>query len=130
MARYARLAIVPLTLAAAAPAVAQADAGVGHSAAGIVGGFGNFRLYPLAGTHIDPLSNVVGTSVGGIPVSTKPVSDAVADGLPVRDLPLVGGLMSQAVPAEMPAVATAAMAAQSVVDPVAPAAAPAPAAAG
>jgi hypothetical protein len=38
---------------------------------------------------------VVGTSLGGIPVSTQPVADAVADGLPVRDLPLVGGLMNQ-----------------------------------
>ncbi|HEX4787098.1 MAG TPA: hypothetical protein VH372_01450 [Actinospica sp.] len=96
MARYARLVLVPLTLAAAAPAVAQAAAGVGQSAAGIVGAFGNLKLYPLGGSHIDPLSNVVGTSLGGIPVSTQPVSDAVADGLPVRDLPLVGGLMNQA----------------------------------
>ena len=95
MARLARLALVPLTLAAAAaPAVAQADTGIGHGAAGIVGGFGNLRLYPLAGSHVDPLSNVVGTSLGGVPVNTQPVSDAVADGLPVRDLPLVGGLMN------------------------------------
>jgi hypothetical protein len=95
MARLARLAIIPLTLAAAAPAVAQADTGIGHGAAGLVGAFGNLKVYPLAGSHIDPLSNVVGTSLGGVPVSTQPVADAVADGLPVRDLPLVGGLMSQ-----------------------------------
>lgn len=97
MARYARLALVPLTLAAAAaPAVAQADSGVAHSAAGIVGAFGNLKLYPLGGSHVDPLSNVVGTSLGGIPVSTQPVADAVSDGLPVHDLPLIGGLMNQA----------------------------------
>jgi hypothetical protein len=53
---------------------------------------GQFKLYPLAGTGIDPLSNVVGTSIGGIPVSTQPVSAMVSDGLPVSDLPVVGGL--------------------------------------
>jgi hypothetical protein len=95
MARLARLALVPLTLAAAAPAVAQADAAVGQpSAAGIVGSFGNVKLYPLAGSHLDPLSNVVGTSLGGIPVSTEPVADAVSDGLPVKDLPLLTGIMN------------------------------------
>jgi hypothetical protein len=96
VARYARFALVPLTLAAAAaPAVAQADSGVGHPAAGIVGVFGNLKLYPIGGSRVDPLSNVVGTSVGGIPVSTQPVADAVSDGLPMHDLPLVGGLMDQ-----------------------------------
>jgi hypothetical protein len=95
MARLARLALIPLTLAAAAPAVAQADAAVGQpSAAGIVGSFGNVKLYPLAGSHLDPLSNVVGTSLGGIPVSTEPVADAVSDGLPVKDLPLLTGIMN------------------------------------
>lgn len=97
MARLARLALVPLTLAAAAPAVAQADAAVGQpSTAGVLGSFANIKLYPLAGSHIDPLSNVVGTSLGGIPVSTQPVADAVSDGLPVRDLPLLSGVMNNA----------------------------------
>ena len=97
MARLARLALVPLTLAAAAPAVAQADAAVGQpSTAGIVGSFGNIKLYPLAGSHLDPLSNVVGTSIGGIPVSTQPVADAFSDGLPVKDLPLLTGVMNSA----------------------------------
>lgn len=54
---------------------------------------GSVRLYPLAGTGIDPLSNVVGTSVGGIPVSTRPVTDTVSDGLPISDLPVVGTLL-------------------------------------
>ena len=99
MARLARLALVPLTLAAAAPAVAQADAGVGQqSTAGVLGSFANVKLYPLAGSHIDPLSNVVGTTLGGIPVSTQPVADAFADGLPVKDLPVVSGLVAAAAP--------------------------------
>jgi hypothetical protein len=55
---------------------------------------GNFKLYPLAGTGVDPLSNVVGTSLGGIPVSTQPVSAMVSDGLPVSDLPVVGALFN------------------------------------
>ena len=97
MTRLTRLALVPLTLAAAAPAVAaQADAGNGHRSVELVGSFGDFELYPFAGSHLDPLSNVVGTSLGGIPVSTRPVADAVADGLPIHDLPVVGGLTSRA----------------------------------
>jgi hypothetical protein len=98
MARLARLALVPLTLAAAAaPAVAQADAGLAQSStAGVLGSVANLKLYPLAGSHLDPLSNVVGTSVGGIPVSTQPVADAVSDGLPVKDLPLLSGVMNNA----------------------------------
>src|ERR1700722_6866003 len=95
MASLARLALIPLTLAAAAPAVAPAEAAVGQpSAAGILGSFANLKLYPLAGSHLDPLSNVVGTSIGGIPVSTQPISDAVSDGLPVKDLPLLTGIMN------------------------------------
>jgi hypothetical protein len=54
---------------------------------------GRLKLYPLAGTGVDPLSNVVDTSLGGIPVSTQPVSDTFADGLPVSDLPLLGTLL-------------------------------------
>jgi len=119
MARLARLALVPLTLAAAAaPAVAQADAGVAQpSTVGILGSVGGLKLYPLAGSHLDPLSNVVGTSIGGIPVSTQPVADAFSDGLPVKDLPLLTGVMNKA---PVPAAA----AAQAPVD----AAVPAPAA--
>ena len=95
MARLARLALIPLTHAAAAPAVAQADAGVAQpSTAGILGSVGSLKLYPLAGSHLDPLSNVVGTSIGGIPVSTEPVADAFSDGLPVKDLPLLTGVMN------------------------------------
>jgi len=55
---------------------------------------GHFKLYPLAGTGVDPLSNVVGTSLGGIAVSTQPVTAMVADGLPVSDLPVVGAIFN------------------------------------
>jgi hypothetical protein len=114
MARLARLALVPLTLAAAAPAVAQADAAVGQtSTAGILNSFSNIKLYPLAGSHLDPLSNVVGTSVGGIPVSTEPVAAAVSDGLPVKDLPLLTGVMNNGA-AAAPADAAAAAAPAAV----------------
>jgi hypothetical protein len=108
MASLARLALIPLTLAAAAPAVAPAEAAVGQpSAAGILGSFANLKLYPLAGSHLDPLSNVVGTSLGGIPVSTQPVSDAVSDGLPVKDLPLLTGIMNNSSAQNAPAAPAA-----------------------
>lgn len=54
---------------------------------------GRLKLYPLAGTGIDPLSNMVSTDLGGIPVSTAPVNQVVSDGLPVTDLPVIGALL-------------------------------------
>jgi hypothetical protein len=54
---------------------------------------GRLKLYPLAGSGIDPLSNMVATNLGGIPVSTAPVSQMMSDGLPVADLPVVGPLL-------------------------------------
>jgi hypothetical protein len=54
---------------------------------------GKLKLYPLAGTGVDPLSNVVETSLGGVPVSTQPVADTFSDGLPISDLPLIGTLL-------------------------------------
>lgn len=78
-----------------------ADSALSASTAALTGAttadwsrLGRFKLYPLAGTGIDPLSNVVSTSLGGIPVSTAPVSQMVADGLPVNDLPVIGPLFS------------------------------------
>ena len=55
---------------------------------------GHFKLYPLAGTGIDPLSNMVSTNLGGIPVSIQPITQMVEDGLPVTDLPVVGALFA------------------------------------
>ena len=127
MASLARLALIPLTLAAAAPAVAPAEAAVGQpSAAGILGSFANLKLYPLAGSHLDPLSNVVGTSIGGIPVSTEPVADAVSDGLPVKDLPLLTGIMNNSSAQNAPAAPAADVAPAAAV-PAPAAAVPAPA---
>ena len=55
---------------------------------------GRIKLYPLADTTVDPLSNSMGTDLGGLPVSTTPITAVFADGLPVRDLPLVGGVLA------------------------------------
>jgi len=90
-------------LSAAAPSTANLADSAPTPSAAMLGGtgtagttaadwerLGHVKLYPLAGTGIDPLSNVVDTSIGGIPVSTQPVTAMVSDGLPVSDLPLVG----------------------------------------
>jgi hypothetical protein len=86
---------------AADPAMALANGALTTSTAALSGTatanwshLGHFKLYPLAGTGVDPLSNIVGTNLGGIPVSTQPVSQMVADGLPVSDLPVVGALFN------------------------------------
>jgi hypothetical protein len=86
---------------ASGSATALADSALSASTAALSGAtaanwsrLGHFKLYPLAGTGIDPLSNVVSTSLGGIPVSTGPVSQMVSDGLPINDLPMVGPLLS------------------------------------
>jgi hypothetical protein len=83
------------------PTVTLADGALTASTAALKGSatagwsrLGRFKLYPLAGTGVDPLSNVVGTSLGGIPVSTQPVTAMVSDGLPVSDLPVVGALFN------------------------------------
>lgn len=66
---------------------------------------GQIKLYPLAGTAVDPLSNSLGTNLAGLPVNTAPVTAAFADGLPLRDLPLVGGVLP---PPASPSTATSA----------------------
>ena len=58
---------------------------------------GEIKLYPMAGTAVDPLSNNMVADLGGLPVSTAPITAVFADGLPVRDLPLVGGALEPAV---------------------------------
>lgn len=54
---------------------------------------GQIKLYPVAGSAVDPLSNSVGTNLSGLPLSTAPVNAVFADGLPMRDLPLLGDLL-------------------------------------
>jgi hypothetical protein len=45
------------------------------------------RLYPFAGTQLNPLSNSVAATVAGVPLNSVGVTQIFADGLPVRDLP-------------------------------------------
>jgi hypothetical protein len=81
-----------------APAAASAAAGAapGHAPSPELSGLSQVKLYPLAGTGVDPLSNVIGTNLSGLPVSTAPVSTVFADGLPLRDLPALGSLFGPA----------------------------------
>jgi hypothetical protein len=115
MARLTRLALVPLTLvAAAAPAVAQADAvmaGGGPQSAALLGSVGNVKLYPFAGSQLDPLSNAVNATVAGVPLNSTGVTQVFSDGLPVRDLPGYSDVMSASDSAQ--AVGDAAMAADA-----------------
>jgi hypothetical protein len=55
---------------------------------------GKIKLYPLAGTAVDPLSNVVGTNLSGLPLSTATVNAVFSDGLPLRDLPVLGAVLA------------------------------------
>lgn len=89
MAGIARLALIPVTLAAAVvPTVAQAaDTGSTAQSAALLGSVGSVRLYPFAGTQFDPFSNAVDATVAGVPLNTVGVSQVFSDGLPVRDLP-------------------------------------------
>lgn len=90
MARFTRLALIPLTLAAAAaPAIAQADAGpaAATQSAALLGSVGSMKVYPFASSQFDPLSNSVNATVAGVPLNTVGVSQTFADGLPVHDLP-------------------------------------------
>jgi hypothetical protein len=95
MAKFARLALVPLTLAAAAaPAIAQADAaqGAATQSAAVLGSVGDMKLYPFAGSQFDPLSHKINATVAGAPLNSAGISQTFADGLPVRDLPGYTGL--------------------------------------
>lgn len=95
MARLTRLALVPLALAAAAaPAIAQADAGTAGAQSGtLLDSVGSMKVYPLAGTQMDPLSNAVNATVAGVPLKSVGVSQMFADGMPVRDLPVYSNVM-------------------------------------
>lgn len=125
MTRLTRLALIPLTLAAAAaPAVAQAQAGMAPEAAGtqstaLLGSVGGMKLYPFAGSQFDPLSHSVNATVAGVPLNSVGVSRMVSDGLPVRDLPVYSGVMNANAAAS--ATGDAMMTADGDVAPAAPA---------
>lgn len=88
MAGIARLALVPVTLAAAAvPTLAQADAGSAAQSTALLGSVGSTRLYPLADSQFNPLSNSVNATVAGMPLNSMGVTEMFSDGLPVRNLP-------------------------------------------
>ena len=75
-----------VAIAAPAASAASTDSQWSH--------LGQIKLYPLAGTAVDPLSNTMGTDLGGLPISTAPVSAVFANGLPMRELPLVGDMLA------------------------------------
>jgi hypothetical protein len=88
---------------AVAPGVAHADAAdrseaapsdsaLTGAAAG-VGQAGGLHLYPLAGTPLDLLSNNVRVPVGGMDLSTFPVTAPFRDGLPLGEVPVIGSLL-------------------------------------
>ena len=120
MAGLTRLALIPLTLAAAAaPALAQADAGQASAtqSGALLGSVGSMKLYPFAGSQFDPLSGSMNATVAGVPLNSTGVSQMVSDGLPVRDLPVYSGVMKANAAAQ--ATGTAMMTADGDVAPAA-----------
>jgi hypothetical protein len=71
---------------------APADSALSGAAAD-AGPAAGLRLYPLAGTPLDLLSNNVRVPVGGMDVSTFPVTAPFRDGLPLSEVPVVGSLL-------------------------------------
>jgi hypothetical protein len=99
-ARLLGLAAVAGLGLAAAPAAhadaAQQGAALPQGAAAQQDGvsqLGGIPLYPLAGTPLDLLSNNLRVPVGGMDVSTFPVTSPLRNGLPLREVPLVGKLL-------------------------------------
>ena len=91
-----------LTAAPAAHAATQpadypgAEAGTAAAMATVhdaATGLGATPLYPLAHTPLDVLSNNMHVPVGGMDLSTFPVTAPFHDGLPLREVPVVGTLL-------------------------------------
>ncbi|MFH8348018.1 hypothetical protein [Streptomyces sp. NPDC018045] len=62
-----------------------------HSLAGGIGPVKSLKLDPLAGTTADPLTNKIGTQVADFkPLTTGIVTDPIASGGALEDLPLAG----------------------------------------
>ncbi|OKI09836.1 hypothetical protein A6A06_04155 [Streptomyces sp. CB02923] len=75
---------------AAQTAQALTDA-LGHALAGSIGPVKKLKLDPLAGTAADPLTNKIGTQIADFkPLTTGIVTDPIAGGAALQDLPLVG----------------------------------------
>ncbi|ACU69731.1 hypothetical protein Caci_0796 [Catenulispora acidiphila DSM 44928] len=73
---------------AALSGLGLAAAPAAHAAAGL----GATQLYPLAHTPLDLLSNNLHVPVGGMDLSTFGVTAPFHDGLPLREVPVVGPL--------------------------------------
>ncbi|MEU6920595.1 hypothetical protein [Streptomyces sp. NPDC046631] len=84
------------SLGAAGEAAGGAVTGaLGHSLRGAVAPVTHLRLDPLAGTGTDPLNNAVGTQIADFkPISTAAVTDPLTSGGALKDLPLVGSLVT------------------------------------
>ncbi|MFJ1835551.1 hypothetical protein ACIOJ9_16995 [Streptomyces sp. NPDC088175] len=84
------------SLGAAGDAAGGAVTGaLGHSLRGAVAPVAHLRLDPLAGTGTDPLDNAVGTQIADFkPISTAAVTDPLTSGGALKDLPLVGPLVT------------------------------------
>jgi hypothetical protein len=64
-----------------------------HATTQSAGGLGATRLYPLAHTPLDVLSNNLHVPVGGMDLSTFPVTAPFRDGLMLKDVPIAGDLL-------------------------------------
>jgi hypothetical protein len=80
----------PPAHAADAPTGTAVDTAAQQAATSEIGGV---QLYPLAGTPLDLLSNNLSVPVGGMDFSTFPVTGPLRDGLPLREVPVVGTLL-------------------------------------
>jgi hypothetical protein len=96
----AALTGLALTAAPAAHAAQNddptADAGTAAATATIhnaTHSLGATELYPLAHTPLDLLSNNLHVPLAGMDLSTLPVTTPLHDGLPLREVPLVGRLL-------------------------------------
>ncbi len=79
-----------LSALGASPDLGTVDSGTTQASTAQLGGV---QLYPLAGTPLDLLSNSLRVPVGGMDVSTLPVTAPLQDGLPLREIPVVGTLL-------------------------------------
>ncbi|MBS2538740.1 hypothetical protein KGQ20_38940 [Catenulispora sp. NF23] len=98
----AALSGLALVAAPAAHAASQssdapsADAGTATAMATFhqaTAGLAATPLYPLAHTPLDVLSNNLHVPVGGMDLSTFPVTAPFHDGLPLAEVPVVGKLL-------------------------------------
>ena len=91
------LAAAPTAHAAAQPSdVPSADAGTAAAMATAheaTAGLAATPLYPLAHTPLDLLSNNLRVPVSGMDLSTFPLTAPFHDGLPLREVPVVGTLL-------------------------------------